>query len=60
MVRLLRNRNNVVPWKWQAKWSRALNYLSNIRYYVSHIYREVNHVADRLAAHAVNLEDIVW
>lgn len=59
MVELLRNKNKHVPQKFVARWNRAINYLSNITYCVSHIYRAGNQVADKLASLATrNDEDI--
>ena len=58
MVELLQNKNTQVPWKFVARWNRAINYLSNITYKVSHIYREENQVADKLTSLATpNDED---
>ena len=49
IVNLLRSRSREVPWKLLAIPVKILNYLGKIRFHATHIYREGNHVADKLA-----------
>ncbi|XP_024019488.1 uncharacterized protein LOC112091032 [Morus notabilis] len=43
-----------------ARWKRDIQFLNSKMYCVSHIFREGNHVADRLATNAVRFEDETW
>ncbi|XP_057790773.1 uncharacterized protein LOC131007879 [Salvia miltiorrhiza] len=51
VVSLLSSRSSKVPWRFKARWTRALTYMSTISVRVSQIFREGNRVADCLASH---------
>jgi hypothetical protein len=40
---------NLVPWKLNVKWKNCLHIIRNFRFRFSHIYREGNTCADKLA-----------
>ncbi|XP_050222727.1 uncharacterized protein LOC126672819 [Mercurialis annua] len=60
VVNLFKRRDWQIPWKLRLKWIACLNYISNIRFVVSHIYREGNIVADTLARHGVSIQGMMW
>jgi len=49
LVNLTFKSNSVVPWCLRNKWQNCLVRLRNMRFVVSHIYREANACADSLA-----------
>ncbi|KAK2406406.1 hypothetical protein QL285_042140 [Trifolium repens] len=38
----------IVPWQLRNRWDSCLLMISNMNFYVSHIYREGNHCADKM------------
>ena len=54
VVRLLSQRSNLVPWNHRNRWLACLRFLESISFCVSHIYREGNQPADRLASMATS------
>ncbi|XP_057779551.1 uncharacterized protein LOC130998134 [Salvia miltiorrhiza] len=52
VVQLLHSRSLNVPWRFLPLWKQTLNWLSNFRLQISHIFREGNSVADIMANHA--------
>ena len=52
----------VVPWELRNRWENCLHLTYNMRFCVSHIYREGNTWADRLANFGLSLSsfDIFW
>lgn len=49
VVDLLKSNSVQVSWRLHCDWAICLHRLSQMKFVVSHIYREGNHVADRLA-----------
>jgi ribonuclease HI len=54
--------NSTIPWRLRNRWQNCLVKLRNIRFVVSHIYREGNACADRLANLGLSLGslDLFW
>jgi ribonuclease HI len=50
----------IVPWALRNRWENCLTLLSNMNFYVSHIYREGNHCADKLANIGLSLNGLTW
>jgi ribonuclease HI len=48
----------IVPWSLRNHWDKCLLLTSNMNFYVSHIFREGNHCADKLANLGLSLHDI--
>ncbi|KAK3200069.1 hypothetical protein Dsin_023484 [Dipteronia sinensis] len=55
MVSLLSCRSPNVPWRFLSSWRRCLVYLTSMKIFVSHIYREGNQVGNSLASHGLSL-----
>ena len=55
MVSLFLARSLKVPFHWRSAWYRALGYIANMDFVVTHIYREGNYVANYLASRASSL-----
>ncbi|KAF1892164.1 hypothetical protein Lal_00036521 [Lupinus albus] len=49
-----------IPWKLANKWNTCLECISSMRFIVTHIYREGNTCADRLAAFGVSSKLYTW
>lgn len=49
VVDLFTQRSLDVPWKLLGRWRATLHYISGMDFMLSHIFREGNHVADRLS-----------
>ncbi|KAF1884641.1 hypothetical protein Lal_00028523 [Lupinus albus] len=49
-----------IPWRLANKWSRCMEWISSIRFKVSHIFRESNTCADRLTAFGVSFKVFTW
>lgn len=60
MVNLLRFNSNWVSWQLAADWSFYLQALSFMKFRVSHIYREGNGFADRLAKEGASMSGFKW
>jgi ribonuclease HI len=52
--------SKVVPWPLRNKWDSCLGKIFNMNIFVSHIYREGNHCADRLASLGFSLPSFTW
>jgi ribonuclease HI len=50
----------LVPWKLKTKWTNCLSYIRQFRFRYSHIYREGNTCADRLANAGFFVDGVVW
>ncbi|CAJ2651412.1 unnamed protein product [Trifolium pratense] len=50
----------IVPWALRNRWDNCVTLLSNMNFYVSHIYREGNHCADKLANIGLSLHGLTW
>jgi ribonuclease HI len=50
----------IVPWSLRNRWDNCLLLISNMNFYVSHIYREGNHCADKLANLGLSLPTFTW
>ena len=57
---LISSQSIMVLWHFLACWNCAINFLNIITNYVSHIFREGNHVADKLATQAVKMTQSRW
>jgi ribonuclease HI len=52
--------SKVVPWALRNRWDNCLARISNMNFFVSHIYREGNHCADKLASLGLTLPGFTW
>jgi ribonuclease HI len=52
--------SKIVPWPLRNRWNNCLLLISNMNFYVSHIFREGNHCADKLANLGLSLPDFTW
>ena len=61
VVMAFNSKNTNVPWRFRNRWLWALEYAKSMNNYVSHIYRESNCVADKLASMATHISDgLLW
>jgi len=51
---------SVVPWKVRNRWLNCLNACRSMNFTVTHIFREGNHYADRLASIGFNSHKFIW
>jgi ribonuclease HI len=49
-----------IPWKLRNRWNNCLFLVRNMYFVVSHIYREGNRVADKLANLGFGINDSLW
>ena len=56
IVNLFNHGIGKMPWPLCSRWSRAIQYAKRMNLVVSHIYREGNNFADRLASQASSLQ----
>lgn len=52
--------NRGVPWKLRNRWNNCIVLTKKTHFIASHIYREGNTCADRLASHGLALQGIFW
>jgi ribonuclease HI len=52
--------SKIVPWPLRNRWNNCLLLISNMNFYVSHIFREGNHCADKLANLGLSLPNFTW
>ncbi|XP_058770393.1 uncharacterized protein LOC131644024 [Vicia villosa] len=50
----------IVPWAIRNRWENVLHHSRNINFLVTHIFREGNHCADRLANLGLHVNDFTW
>lgn len=51
---------SIVPWQLRQRWKYCLFTIQSMDFVVSHIFREGNHCADKLANLGISLIDLVW
>ena len=51
---------SIVPWQIRNRWNNCLHLLSSMIFFVTHIYREGNQCADKLAAIGLTLNSLFW
>lgn len=52
--------HSIVPWDLRNRWLNCISILSSMRFYVTHIFREGNICADRLAKHGLSQDGLIW
>jgi ribonuclease HI len=50
----------VIPWHLKNRWLNCLTKIKTMRFCISHIYREGNHCADKLASIGLTLNEFHW
>jgi ribonuclease HI len=60
VVHVLNSTTMVVPWSLQVEWENCLWQISQMSFFVSHIYREGNRIADVLANHGAENDAYYW
>ena len=60
LVHLFNSRVGRIPWRFRNRWLRAVKMASNMNVTISHIYREGNCVADKLASRASTSQNQIW
>ena len=60
IVNLFNHGIGKIPWSLHNRWLRAVYYAKRLNMVVSHIFREGNSVADRLASQASSLQLKNW
>ncbi|CAJ2650982.1 unnamed protein product [Trifolium pratense] len=51
---------NIIPWKLKNRWLNCIYMTRNMSFIISHIYREGNHCADKLANLGLSLQGFTW
>jgi ribonuclease HI len=51
---------NIIPWHLQNRWLNCITKIKSMNFCISHIYREGNHCADKLASLGLTLNDYTW
>ncbi|CAJ2645220.1 unnamed protein product [Trifolium pratense] len=51
---------HVIPWQLKNRWLNCITKIKNMSFCISHIYREGNHCADKLASFGLALNDYAW
>ena len=60
LVHLFNSGVGRIPWCFRNRWLRAVKMASNMNVTISHIYREGNCVADKLASRASSSQNQIW
>lgn len=50
----------IVPWQIKNRWLNCLTLLQSMNFLLTHIYREGNHCADKLANLSLSISDYMW
>ncbi|PRQ21297.1 hypothetical protein RchiOBHm_Chr7g0237631 [Rosa chinensis] len=50
----------LAPWRLRVKWMNSLASISQFQVHISHVFREGNQVADKLAKHDAVTSGSVW
>ena len=51
---------HLVPWRLRVKWMNSIASISQHQVYISHVFREANRVADKLANHGARNVGYLW
>jgi ribonuclease HI len=51
---------NIIPWQLYNRWLNCMIMIISMNFVVSHVYREGNHVADKLANIGLSLNAFTW
>jgi len=60
LVYLAFKSSKIVPWALRNRWDNCLFLLSRFNFHVTHIYREGNHCADKIANIGLTLPSYSW
>ncbi|PON47283.1 Ribonuclease H, partial [Parasponia andersonii] len=60
IVSLLLARSLKVPFRWKSTWCRTLRYITNMKFVVTHIYREGNRHTDSLSSRIPSFVSPIW
>jgi ribonuclease HI len=60
LVNLAFNSSHIVPWKLRNRWFNCLELAKTMVFRVTHIYREGNCCADKMAALGINVDGFYW
>lgn len=59
VTQLVNSKSLKVPWYLRTKWVNCLYLLSHMEHKASHIFREGNTAADRIANYAIHLSSVI-
>ncbi|GAU23975.1 hypothetical protein TSUD_327760 [Trifolium subterraneum] len=51
---------HIIPWQLKNRWLNCITKINSMNFCISHIYREGNHCADKLASLGLTLNDYTW
>jgi ribonuclease HI len=51
---------NIIPWQLKNRWLNCITMIKSMIFCISHIYREGNHCADKLASVGLTLNGFCW
>ncbi|XP_058776647.1 uncharacterized protein LOC131650967 [Vicia villosa] len=60
LVVLAFSKPHMVPWAFRSRWENVINHTKSINFLVTHIYREGNYCADRLANIGLHVQGFTW
>jgi ribonuclease HI len=60
LVTLALKSPQIIPWQLKLRWTKCMSTLHAMNFIISHIYREGNHCADKLAAIGLTMTDFTW
>jgi ribonuclease HI len=60
LVTLALKSSHIVPWQLKNRWENCLILISNIYFLITHIFREGNHCADKLATLGLSVINFTW
>ena len=60
LVTLAFKSSKLVPWHLQNRWDNCIHVISSMDFMVTHIYREGNHCADKLANIGLSSQSFTW
>lgn len=51
---------DLIPWKYKNRWRNCIGLTKKMRFHVSHIHREGNSCADKLASYGIQSHSFTW
>lgn len=54
------NSLDIVPWKLRNRWVNCMALTNKMCFVHSHIFREANNCADKIASHGITVQNFVW
>ncbi|GAU35907.1 hypothetical protein TSUD_69400 [Trifolium subterraneum] len=60
LVSLAFKNPRIIPWQLKNRWKNCITKINTMNFFISHVYREGNNCADKLASLGLSLNQFTW